>query len=206
MFVFLIALSASSAEPALAMKQPISSANAVKRVLDCGIAYNDVQVRYVSDLQDDVIKIAPKSPLSDQQYECVANTSYETGYYVDFEPPFREKYWRVFNDLQQSRNAAEARERLKIRGILDKVPHFDGNNLLVVAEKIETICGITPPSIFILSGENVTLRPERLADITKHSEFTCFMDGMSVAGVQVGFVGNDVTPTSATETSELKPQ
>lgn len=204
MLMFIIALSASTVASSSSNGQSVSPADAMKRAIACSPANSNVTVRYDSDLQDDVIEIATHSPFAIEQYECVANTSYKSGYQVEFSPPFRDQYRRIFNDTQKIRNSLEARERLRILGLLDRVPHFDGNNLPAVAEKLEVMCGIKPRSVLLVFDENVSLQSERLTGPKADSEFTCLVDGLSAAGVQMGFVGNEIAPTTAAQAPSSK--
>ncbi|HEX7782020.1 MAG TPA: hypothetical protein VF509_04360 [Sphingobium sp.] len=185
--------------------KPISAASAATRVAACGPAATNAQAKYENDLQENVIKVAFKSAPSTEQYDCIANVSYDTGYYVDFDPPFREKYWSIYNNLERSRNAAEARERLQKRGVLNRVLQFDGHNLSAVAENVELICGIKRRSVLIVSGDDVALHTDRFISPSSDSDFLCVMDGMLVAGVQMGFVGNEAISVSDTGPSPSKP-
>lgn len=200
-----IVLSASLANPVTPMREATTSAIAVERIIACGFRPEDVQAAFASELQGDAVTITARSQPSAEQYACVANTAYETGYYLDVRPPFSDEYWRVFSILAQKRGEAEARERLNASGLLDKVPQFDGNNLSAVAERVETICGIVPRSTLTVSGEDVSLRMENLTTRISDSQFTCMMDSLSVAGVKMGFAGNGPEFESALEPLRRKP-
>jgi hypothetical protein len=196
MFALAIALSASTSVSSTLTKPPISPADVRKRVISCGLTTSEVKMRYERELQDDVVTVMTKSAPSTDQYKCIANVAYETGYYVGFEPPFRDQYWPISNSVQKSRSKMESEARLKARGILDKLPRLESVNLSVLAERLETICGIKPRTALIVSHDDFSLRPNGLSGPTAEKDFICLMDALSVAGIRMGFVGNEAATKS----------
>jgi hypothetical protein len=166
-------------------------AEAAARVVACGLPVKAVGTEDAAELQEVIVRVAPIGPVSDDTLRCVARASLASFYYVFFEDALQPHYWSVYWALEREASLVIARRWLPERGRLDALPRPEpGGDLAAYARRLEAFCGLKPGSMLEALGQDLMIRPLSL-DPPPDEGFTCLTSASQVAGVSMGFIGNE---------------
>jgi hypothetical protein len=181
---------------------------AKRAVVTCGLPGNRVSVRYEPDMQEDVVWIAHRGkPLSEATLTCVARASLTTTYYLYFrDQPENQRFWRIYGEISEEVEVANARSWLRERNMLLTAPvPIAGKPLADFATDVEGFCGVKAGTLLVARDEHmITFAQGGLGRITEEGlkdaaasteQFECVMRVMASAdlkpkGLFFGFIGN----------------
>lgn len=210
----LVATAAAASPPPVSLPTGLPSTilmspdEARRIVLDCGLPEQSVSVSYEQDMREDVIWIASgKTSLPEPMLVCMARASLRTTYYIYFrDEQEHRRYSAVYERISRKMEVAEAREWLRQRNLLARIPLLRRSKPLAdYAKAVEAFCGVRPGSLLLAQSDDLmTFAPGGLGHITAAGvegaaatteQFNCVMRVTSAAdlrskGIFFGFVGN----------------
>jgi hypothetical protein len=187
-FAWLLMLGAA---PPLPPSLP-TPAEATARVVACGLPAKAVRIEDAAELQEAIVRVAPIGPVSDDTLRCVARASLASFHYVFFEDALQPHYWSVYWALEQEASLVTARQWLAERGLLDTLPRPEsGGDLAAYARRLEAFCGLKSGSMLDALGQDLVIMPKSLDPPPPDEGFTCLTNASQVAGVSMGFIGNE---------------
>lgn len=185
----------------------------IAAVAACGVPATNVRIAYVDELQSDVVTISAPTGTDESRLRCVKEAVHPF-YFVHFDDEATDAAYQRLVMAEATRWAiAEARRRLRARGLLEGMPRYRAGkrNLAKFVRDVEAHCSVKRGSaIEILSPTSVTLRVEFMRSMLSsenpsHGErLTCLMNvltvsGLAEGGVNFGFVGNEAASTKGNE-------
>lgn len=172
---------------------------AVERVAKCG--FGPVTIRYEDWLQSHILKVANASSATEEQLVCIDRAA--SYYDVELPPNVQPR----FNAIREARWSAvflaEARQWLSTRGLLGKVPKYvEGTtDEATFTREVEKLCGPRAQGAFQSQYGFHALSPDWAKKLgmppkaEEHEAFSCLMNVTTVAGFNVGFIGNEAYVT-----------
>lgn len=208
-----LALAAAPAEQMDAPPPSIPTAlptpqDAKGKVVACGLPDTRVSVQFDGTLQEDVVWISRTgSPISQSTLTCLARASAATSYYIYFrDPSVQRPYDVIYSRIGDQAGVASAREWLRTRGLLDKLPEpVEGEPAAKYAQAVEAFCGVKPGSLLVASDDHaITFTKGGLSHLAadgieaaaaNETQFECVINATSAAdlkahGLFFGFTGN----------------
>lgn len=187
---------ASSLIPDTAERAELPSPEvAAEQITRCGAGA--VDIRYDDLLQSYVLAIRDAA---EAQLPCIEKAA---GYHDVELPPELQK---GFDEIRATKYSLVYRERavawLTARGLLDKVPKFRAGETDEVAfsRKLEALCGPAAQGALQSEYGPGIISPEWLRKIPlppraeDDEAISCLMAAASVGGIELGLIGNEVSP------------
>ena len=167
------------------------------RVAACGISTGTMKVEDNAIFQGDVIRIRGVENPTEEQMRCVAEAALESSYFVFFDEPLQQRFWKLYFDVQAETGLSAARQWLADRNLLDKLPPYaaDGD-LSDYGRRLEAFCGLEPGAYLEASPYGRILTPKPPADWSvpppswPDEALTCVTSVTRVSGVDFGLIGN----------------
>lgn len=181
----------------------VTPQTALQRVWGCGLG--PATIRYEHELQSHILSMPSATAATESQLRCL---DMATGFGIDVELPATLQ--PRFDTVRGARASAfiktEARDWLSKRGLLDRVPRYvpGVTDEATFTRAVEHLCGPLAKGAFkskygphVLSPEWVqeygllpgTGLPPKDGDM---DVLTCLMKVTTVAGFEVGLIGNEV--------------
>ena len=165
---------------------------AAAKVAECG--FKKVHSKFEDTLQEEVVEVLDKAPISDNQLQCAARASLATSYYVTFVPPVEQAYQSIYWDLSRKQAKIDTRAWLDKRGLLTGLQAYDANSTdeVAFAHSLEQLCG--PKAAGVLQPLNgmATFKSDILASgVLDEETLWCLTNAAEVSGYPLGFIGNE---------------
>ncbi|MEA3039583.1 MAG: hypothetical protein QOE79_2096 [Sphingomonadales bacterium] len=174
-----------------------SADEAARQLAACGFPERSVRIGEDALLEEEVVAVgAGAASPSERQLGCAARASLATSVDLQFDSARTgTRYGRSYDALSRASALAESRRWLAERGLLGRLPAWDGTpeDLPTAAAGIERLCGLEPGSRFLLRFGVLTLRAEWFEGETGSDELLCLARAVYAAGLQSGFIGNERT-------------
>jgi len=181
-----------AAQPAEA---PPGAEETARLVAACGFPPGSLTIRDDSLLEEDVIVVRAAGPPPDEsRLACAARASLATSVIVEFEPErVHRLYVRDYAAAAEARDLAEARAWLAGRGLLARLPAWDGKSggLAAAGAAIERLCSLEPGSRLIRRLGTLTFRTDIESGRLSPDDFFCLTHAAKAAGLPLGFIGNE---------------
>ena len=147
-------------------------------------------------MQQDVMVVAAAGTVTDQQLECAdKGASYHT---LELPPHVQRRYNAIRAARFKLAFDADARAWLSARGLLGKVPEYRRGvtDDSAFTRRVEELCGPRAKGAFQSTYSFRTLDPAWIKREMQPPEmgeevFTCIVNVTSIAGFELGFVGNE---------------
>jgi hypothetical protein len=171
-----------------------SAEETLRRVAACGFSVRALRIRDDPLLEEDVVVVRTAPPPPDEsRLACAARASLAASIIVEFEPNrIHRLYLRAYETAMQARDLAEARAWLASRGLLARLPTWDGTRegLAEAGGAIERLCGLDPGSFLTRRFGILTVRGDVVEEGHLSSDdFLCLTRAARAAGLQLGFIG-----------------
>jgi hypothetical protein len=169
---------------------------AAQRVAACGFPTRSLTVRYDPLLEDEVVTVRTAAPPpSEAQLGCAARAQLPAATWMEFRPyNVQRRYLRAYAAVAQASGLAEIRTRLADRGLLARLPVWDGERATLpeAAAGIERLCGLEPGSTLAAGDGFLRLRVGARFYSEKFGEsLQCVVQGAGAIGLPFGFIGNE---------------
>ncbi|MEA3061450.1 MAG: hypothetical protein QOJ94_1231 [Sphingomonadales bacterium] len=183
-----------AARPAEALP---SAEETARQVAACGFSPGSLTVRDDPLLEEDVVIVRAAGPPPDEsRLACAARASLAASVIVEFEPErVHRLYLRAYSAAMRARDLAEARAWLADRGLLVRLPEWNGKrgDLAVAGGAIERLCGLEPGSRLIRRRGILTVRTDVIdGGRLSPDDFLCLTRAAEAAGLPLGFIGREV--------------
>lgn len=163
----------------------------IAQVVACGVKRGEARIRVDDVLQEAVVDIRRSTALSDAQLTCLAQVSVASGWFLTFDPATDARYEPRYSRASGEAGLGRARAWVASHGLASRVPLYDAahDDAAATMTRIEALCG-APPGTYRQSVSPTALRS---ADEPPVSDETllCISHVAFVAGVRLGFVGNE---------------
>ncbi len=170
-----------------------------QRLVECGLDYKGISVKYEGYLQSIEVVIKPEAGAASQHFPCIHKaTGFEIVTFADME--MARQYSDFTTELFRSKMLEDARKSLEKMGLLKNFPvrATFGNDKLF-AEAVELLCGLDAGTVIKSYGESLAFDPPReiLEDVDAFQEkYSCLLSAMTFAMAKrdvkgFGFVGNE---------------
>jgi hypothetical protein len=174
--------------------EQITPEAAAERVSQCGLG--PVTIRYDDLLQSEILTAASAASASDEQLVCADKAV--SFYDLELPPAVQSRYDSIREARLSVYFLAEARAWLSARGLLDRVPKYEPGvtDEAAFTRQVEELCGPRAKGAFRLEYGFHAISPAwaqpNLLPIEEGSEvFACLTNVTTVAGFEVGFIGNE---------------
>ncbi|WP_145923378.1 hypothetical protein [Sphingopyxis macrogoltabida] len=173
----------------------ISPEDAARQITECGAGA--VDIRYDDLLQSHILTV---HDATEGQLQCIEKAA---GYYDIELPPELQKR---FSEIRAAKYSAVYREQavawLSKRGLLNKVPKYRAGetNEATFARELEAICGPAAKGALQSRYGPRTISPEWVKKMPlpfrpqDAEAMSCLMAAASVAGWDLGIIGNEAFP------------
>ncbi|MCA1749440.1 MAG: hypothetical protein LC634_07885 [Sphingomonadales bacterium] len=173
----------------------------VQAIVQCDIARANVSIEYADLMQSDVVTISDLGEMSDLKLRCL-RAAIHPFYILTIEDEEQSEAFYEFSRREdRSLEKAQAREWLRARGMLGRVPAFDPDQPIEqFAAALESACELDEGSVLTSLGPStLTFKPEYLQDLdytTADNSLSCItrMFAASDAAdhdISLGFIGNE---------------
>lgn len=194
-----MASSTQAAVPEVRMPAPTHE-QIIRSIAACGVPAANIRITYEDDIQSDFVSIGDLGGTDEARLSCVRKAIHPAYLVTILNPDQRSAYLDVAVREERIRNKAEATERLKALGMLDRVPRFDPRKgLTAFAHGLEAACGIRAGrALEPFGSSSLTFRWSFLANFaaTKtYDQFTCLIRMYAASDadqhdILLAFVGN----------------
>jgi len=185
-----------------------SPQKAKAEIVACGLPATHVSVRYERDMQEDVVWISSsESEISSDVLTCMSQVSVNTSYHIFFwDSNAQRRYGQIYYRISNDANVSHAREWLRSRNLLSKMPKpIKGEPLAKYAEAVEVFCGVEKGALLSAVDEhNITFTQGALGHpsrngiegaVANNIQFECVMNAISATDPQslgffFGIIGN----------------
>lgn len=193
-----IVLLASAAQAGTETTDLVKPEVAAQHLIACG--FSKTHPRFDKTLQEEIVEVEDAAA-TDEQLACAARVSLSAVNYIYFPEALQKRYDAIYWPLAQQQDTASARQWLAERGMLDRLPKYDGHDT-AFAKQLEEFCGegarglleskYGPHAIdqdWIM--HKVTPSTSNLNEFRQSGEIIhCLDRAGAAAGFPVGFVGN----------------
>ena len=194
-FIALAAWALTAGGPFEGMER-ITPEMAVERAAKCGLG--PVTVRYEDELQSDILSVPHAGSVTETQLSCLDNAT-GFGIFVELPSSVQPRFDAVREARASVRMRAEAREWLSKRGLLERVPKYVAGTTDEAAftREVEHLCGPQTKGAFQSQYGPRALSPEWIKKLGLPPKdegmdaMSCLLNVTTVAGYQVGFIGNE---------------
>lgn len=173
----------------------------VEAIVKCGIPRPNIRIAYQDYLQSDEIRISDLGSVNDEKLGCLKSAVHPF-YILTLENDVQQLAFYDFSErVSRPKRKAEAREWLRSKGLLERLPKFDPEKgVKDFAAAIEVACGLEVGSALLPDGNTqLTIRPEIFSgnDYAKSGEVLLCLSRMIEASnadqysVHLGFIGNE---------------
>ncbi len=140
MLALAIAVASSTAAPQWYRDGQIPSPETVMAaVAACGIG--DAMVEFDDELQESIVILPPTTVMSDEKLDCIAETSFETGYFFDLPSEYATAFFQRRDEFASPWNVELARQLLEEQGLLADLPlRADDETDQDFAWRLESYC------------------------------------------------------------------
>ena len=166
------------------------------QVMACGVRQGEARIRVDQTLQEAVVDIGRATRLSDAQLTCLARVSVNSSWFLVFDAVTDARYEPLYSRASKAVGLKRARAWLASHGLAARVPRYDAarDDATVTTTRIEALCGAPPGTHRAFVTATTLVEEPMVSDET----LICISNVALVAGVDLGFVGNDaaapVTP------------
>lgn len=176
--------------------EPITPGLAIERAAECGL--EDATTRYDDVLESDILSVSHAVSVTEAQLICL-DSAIGFGILVELPSNVQPR----FDAIRQARaleiSRSKAREWLAQRGLLERVPKYVAGTSDDPAfmREVEQLCGVqTRGAIQSRNGRHVLNSKwiKKRGSPPKAGEleaFSCLLNVTTVAGIKVGFIGNE---------------
>lgn len=184
----------STAEPGYPEFRPVSHAEMEEALRSCGLQH--LTVDYDEYIQSDVV-IVRDNQASDEQLQCVFRAQDMTGYWIEWQPELRERFYQIRFEVLRERGKAAARKHFIDRPELGPLPRrSDGQTDLDFIRDLERFCGPDAVGMFAEEFGVLTVSTEwtqrTMTNLEQSSKaLACMRYAMVLAGIEFGFIGNE---------------
>ena len=173
----------------------------IDAIVRCDVPRANIAIAYTDYLQSDEVKIADLGPVSDAKLRCLKAAVHPV-YILTLQNAAQQAAFSEFSEREdRPKEKSEAREWLRSKGLLDRLPSFDPKETLeTFATKLESACGLKRGGALTADGPSqLSVRPDFVLgknfDVLGDSIF-CLMQMFSASdakenGVRLFFTGND---------------
>ena len=191
----IIVLWSSTVPDTSARADLISPQAAAEQITRCGAGA--VNIRYDDLLQSYVLTVRDAT---EAQLQCIETAA---GYHdVELQPELQKGFDEIRAAKYSAVYRAQAVAWLSTRGLLDKVPKFrvGETDEAAFSGKLEVICGPAAKGALQSEYGPRTINPEWLQKMPlppraeDDDAVSCLMAAASVAGFELGFIGNEAVP------------
>jgi hypothetical protein len=172
---------------------------AAERVARCGLG--PVTIRYEDELQSHILTVANAASATESQLACLDKA---TGWYdVELPTTVQPRFDAIREARASAIMAEEARKWLSARGLLARVPKYvrGTTNEAAFTREVETLCGPRAKGAFQSQHGFHALSPDWAKGMglppspEVQEAFACLLNVTTVAGFEVGFIGNEAYDT-----------
>jgi len=169
------------------------------QIAHCGIARDQIAVRYEDGLQDETATIAtPAAVLTGNQLNCLAGLAMSGRVFVFADPAAQKRFDPVIATADRKAATAEARQWLADDGVLDRLPVYDParQTLAEFGVSLESLCGLPAGAALRATGKFLILAPPADPEPSEAelARFQCVISASIAANTaglySVGFLGN----------------
>ena len=173
----------------------------IEAIEQCDIPRANIKIAYEDYLQSDEITITDIGEITDAKLRCLKGAVHPFYILSLLDESQRSAFYAFAEREDRPKSKAEAREWLRVNGLLDRLPAYDPSRGLVkFAAEVERACDLDEGSALIPHGASfLTIQPKFLlgADFEKTAKALQCLTRMVTAsdadqhGVRLGFIGNE---------------
>lgn len=164
---------------------------AAKRVAACGTA--SVTIRSNRELDTDVLVVAGKGAIADEQIDCIANAA--NFYEVELPPEAQPRLNAITEARRAALVAAQSHNWLVTHNLLGQLPIYEAGvtNDGAFARQVEKLCKARGAlhSQYGVHALNPAWVARQKGKLLGGQPFACVINVALASGFQLGFVGNE---------------
>ena len=141
---------------------PPGYAQTIEAIVQCDISRANIRIAYEDELQSDEITIADLGTLTDKKLQCLKAAVHPFYILTIRDNVQQAAFYEFSRNEERPKEQAKAREWVRSKGLLDRLPSFDPKQgISVFGVALEKACGLKAGSALMPFGQSsLTVRPD----------------------------------------------